>query len=273
MRSLANKTIFITGASRGIGKAIGLRAARDGANVVIAAKTTHPDPRLEGTIFTAAEEMQAAGGKPLPVACDVRDEAQVQAAVAKTVDTFGAIDILVNNASAINLNGTMDLPLGRFDLMFQVNARATFLCSKLCLPYLLKAENPHILTLSPPLNADMKWFKRIAPYTMTKYGMTMITLGLAREFRENGLGANTLWPRTGIATAAVRNILGGEEAVRHCRTPEIVSDAAWAILTRKSRECAGNCFIDEEVLREEGIGDFTPYAVDPKAILQTDFFL
>ncbi len=273
MRSLAGKTLFITGASRGIGKAIGIRAAKDGANVVIAAKTTRLDPRLEGTIFTAAEEMIAADGKALPVACDVRDEEQVRAAVAKAVETFGGIDILVNNASAINLSGTMDLPLSRFDLMFQVNARATFLCSKTCMPHLLKAANPHVLTLSPPLNTDAKWFKGMAPYTMTKYGMTMVTLGLSREFKSAGLGANALWPKTGIATAAVRNILGGEEAVRHCRKPEIVADAAWFVLSRESRGCSGNCFIDEEVLREEGVQDLTRYAVDPKAELPNDFFV
>ncbi len=273
MRSLANKTVFITGASRGIGKAIGLRAARDGANIVIAAKTTQHDPRLEGTIYTAAEEMESAGGKALPVVCDVRDEAQVQAAVAKGVEAFGGIDILVNNASAINLSGTLELPLARFDLMFQVNARATFLCSKTCLPHLLKAENPHILTLSPPLNTDPKWFKGMAPYTITKYGMTMITLGLAQEFKKAGLGANALWPKTAIATAAVRNILGGEEALRHCRKVEIVADAAWAILTHKSRDCSGNCFIDEEVLRQEGEEDFARYAVDPNADLPNDFFM
>jgi citronellol/citronellal dehydrogenase len=273
MTDLKGKTIFITGASRGIGKAIGLRAARDGANVVIAAKTTEPDPKLPGTIFSAAQEMETAGGKALPVQVDVRDEEQVKAAVQKAVEIFGGIDILVNNASAINLRGTLELPLARFDLMFQVNARATFSCSKACIPHLLQAANPHILNISPPLNTHPKWFAGIAPYTMTKYGMTMLALGMAGEFRKQGLACNALWPKTVIATAAVMNLLGGEETVRKGRTVEIMADAAHAILTRPSRECTCNCFIDEDVLRAEGVTDFEPYAITPGGELMQDFFL
>ncbi|OYW07063.1 MAG: short chain dehydrogenase, partial [Acidobacteria bacterium 37-65-4] len=245
----------------------------DGANVVIAAKTTEPDPKLPGTIYSAAQEIEAAGGKALPVQVDVRDEEQVMAAVRKAVDAFGGIDILVNNASAINLRGTLELPVARFDLMFQVNARATFICSKACIPYLLKAQNPHILTLAPPLNTDPKWFAGIAPYTMTKYGMTMLALGMAGEFRKQGVACNALWPKTVIATAAVMNLLGGEDTVRKGRTPAIVADAAHAILTRPSRECTGNCFVDEDVLRAEGVTDFEPYAITPGGELMQDFFL
>ncbi len=273
MRSLAGKTLFVTGSSRGIGKAIALRAARDGAAVVLAAKTVAPDPKLPGTIHSAAEEVEAAGGRALPVPCDVRDEAQVKAAVKAAVETFGRLDILVNNASAINLRGTLELPVARFDLLFAVNARAAFVCSKACLPHLLESDNPHILNISPPLNTDPKWFRGIAPYTLTKYGMTMLALGMAGEFRDRGLAANALWPKTGIATAAVRNLLGGEEAVRRCRRPEIVADAAHAVLTRPAGLCTGRCLLDEEVLREEGISDFSSYAVDPGADLMPDFFL
>ncbi len=273
MADLKGKTLFITGASRGIGKAIGLRAARDGANVVIAAKTIEPDPKLPGTIFTAAQEMEAAGGKALPLQVDVRDEEQIKAAVQKAADAFGGIDILVNNASAINLRGTLELPLARFDLMFQVNARATFACSKACLPHLLKASNPHVLTISPPLNTDPKWFAGVAPYTMTKYGMTMVALGLAGEFRKAGLASNALWPKTVIATAAVMNLLGGEEMMRKGRKPEIMADAAHAVLTAPSRGLTGRCLIDEEILREAGVTDFGPYAVTPGGELMQDFFL
>jgi len=273
MPDLKGKTLFITGASRGIGKAIGLRAAKDGANIVIAAKTTEPDPKLPGTIFSAAAEMEAAGGKALAVKVDVRDEEQVKAAVQKAVEAFGGIDILVNNASAINLRGTLELPAARFDLMFQVNARATFICSKACIPHLLKAQNPHILNLSPPVDSNPKWFAGIAPYTMTKYGMTMLALGMAGEFRKQGLACNALWPKTVIATAAVMNLLGGEDTVRKGRTAAIVADAAHAILCRPSRECTGNCFVDEEVLRAEGVSDFEPYAITPGGELMQDFFL
>ncbi len=273
MADLKGKTIFITGASRGIGKAIGLRAARDGANVVIAAKTTEPDPKLPGTIYTAAEEMEAAGGKALALKVDIRDEEQVNAAVAKAVEAFGGIDVLVNNASAINLRPTLELPVARFDLMFQVNARATFVCSKACLPYLLKAPNPHILTLSPPLNTDPKWFAGIAPYTMTKYGMTMIALGLAGEFRKEWLASNALWPQTVIATAAVQNLLGGDETIKKSRTPDIMADAAHVILTTPSRELTCRCLTDEEVLRGAGVSDFSHYAVTPGVEPMQDFFL
>ena len=273
MADLKGKTIFITGASRGIGKAIGLRAARDGASVVIVAKTTEPDPRLPGTIYIAAEEMVAAGGKALALKVDIRDEEQVKGAVAKAVEAFGGIDILVNNASAINLRPTLELPVARFDLMFQVNARATFTCSKACVPHLLKSSNPHILNISPPLNVHPKWFAGIAPYTMTKYGMTMLALGMAGEFRKEGIACNALWPKTVIATAAVMNLLGGEETVKKGRTPDIMGDAAHAVLTRPSRECTGKCLIDEEVLREAGVTDFEPYAVTPGGELMQDFFL
>ena len=271
--TLSGKTLFITGASRGIGKAIGLRAARDGANVVIAAKTTEAHPKLPGTIFTAAEEIEKAGGKALPLVVDVRSEEQVQAAVAAAVARFGGIDILVNNASAISLTGTLATPMKRFDLMHQINTRGTFACSQACLPHLLKAKNPHILNLSPPLNLAPHWFGPHVAYTMAKYGMSMCVLGMADEFRGEGVAVNALWPRTAIATAAVQNLLGGEEAIRGCRTPEIMADAAYAILTRPSRSCTGNFFIDEDLLRETGVTDFSPYAVDPAAPLLPDFFL
>src|SRR5439155_17649920 len=250
--TLQGKTLFITGASRGIGKAIGIRAARDGANIVIAAKTVEPHPKLEGTIHTAAAEMEKAGGKALACAVDIRFEDQIQAAVAKAVETFGGIDILVNNASAISLTGTLATPMKRFDRMHQVNTRGTFACSQACIPHLLKSQNPHILNISPPLNMQTRWFAPHAAYTMAKYGMSMCVLGLAEEFREQGLAVNALWPRTIIATAAVMNLLGGEAAIRKSRKPEIMADAAHAILTRPSRECTGNFFIDEDVLRANG---------------------
>lgn len=273
MPDLKGKTVFITGASRGIGKAIGLRAARDGANVVIAAKTTTAHPKLPGTIHTAAAEMEAAGGKALACAVDIRFEDQIRAAVAKAVETFGGIDILVNNASAISLSGTLDTPLKRFDLMHQVNARGTFACSQACIPHLLKAENPHILNISPPLNLAARWFAPHGAYTMAKYGMSLCVLGMAEEFRQQGLAVNALWPRTVIATAAVMNLLGGEAVVQHSRRPEVMADAAYAILTRPSRECTGNFFLDEEVLRAAGATDFSQYSVGPDAELLPDLFV
>ena len=272
-RTLRGKTLFITGASRGIGKAIGLRAARDGAHVVIAAKTTERHPRLAGTIFTAAEEVRAAGGEALACPVDVRSEAQVQAAVEEAVARFGGIDILVNNASAIQLTGTLETPMKRFDLMHQVNTRGTFLVSQACIPHLKKAENPHILNISPPLNLQPRWFAPHLAYTIAKYGMSLCVLGMAEELRSAGIAVNALWPRTVIATAAVENLLGGEETIRHSRKPEIMADAAHAILTRDSRSCTGNFFIDEEVLREEGRTDFDSYSVVPGADLLPDFFL
>jgi citronellol/citronellal dehydrogenase len=271
--SLRNKTLFITGASRGIGKAIALRAARDGANVVIAAKTTEPHPKLEGTIYTAAEEIVAAGGKALPCVVDIRHEDQVQAAVALAVATFGGIDILVNNASAISLTGTLETPMKRYDLMHHVNTRGTFLCSQAALPHLLKAENPHVLNLSPPLNMEARWFGPHVAYTMAKFGMSLCVLGMAEEFRPRGVAFNALWPRTTIATAAVQNLLGGDEMVRHSRTPEIMADAAYAIFAKPAKECTGNFFVDEDLLRAEGVTDFTRYAVDPSVELYPDFFV
>jgi citronellol/citronellal dehydrogenase len=273
MVSLKGKTIFITGASRGIGKAIGLRAARDGANVVVAAKTAEPHPKLDGTVYTAVKELEAAGGKALGCITDIRFEDQVQAAVDKAVQTFGGIDILVNNASAISLTGTLDTPMKRYDLMHGINTRGTFLTSKLCLPHLLKASNPHILNISPPLAMLPRWFGPHVAYTMAKYGMSMCVLGMAEEFRKDGVAVNALWPRTSIATAAVQNLLGGDDAVRHSRKPDIMADAAHAILTRSSRECTGNFFVDDEVLREAGVTDLDRYAMEPGAKLRTDIFL
>jgi len=271
-RSLRAKTLFITGASRGIGKAIALRAARDGANVVIAAKTDTPHPTLPGTIESCAEDVRAAGGKALAVKVDVRDEAQITRAVAQAVATFGGIDILINNASAIQLTRTTATPMNRFDLMFDVNARGAFACAQACLPYLAKARNPHILNLSPPLSMDPKWFKDHLAYTISKYGMSMCVIGLSAELADNGIAVNALWPRTVIATAALV-MLGGRVDARNCRHPDIVADAAQAIVTRDSRRCTGNFFIDEQVLREEGVRSFDRYAVEPGAPLYTDLFL
>jgi len=272
MADLKGKTLFITGASRGIGKAIALRAADDGANIVIAAKTTEAHPKLPGTIYSAAEEIETAGGKALPLQVDVRDEEQVHGAVAKTVATFGGIDILINNASAINLTGTLETPMKRFDLMWGVNARGTFLCSQACLPHLKKSPNPHIVTLSPPLNLDPRWFKRHTAYTMSKYGMSLCVLGMAEEFKDDGIAINALWPRTVIATAALA-MLGGLTPPERCRKPEIMADAAHVLLTRDSRCCTGNFYIDEDVLREAGVTDFEQYAVQPGQPLQRDLFL
>lgn len=273
MSSLKGKTLFITGASRGIGLAIGLRAARDGANVVIAAKTTEPHPNLPGTIYTAAAEIEQAGGQALPCAVDLRYDEQIQAAVQRAVETFGGIDILVNNTSAISLTRTLDTPMKRFDLMHQVNVRGTFACSQACLPYLKQAQNPHILTLSPPLNMEARWFAPHVAYTMSKFGMSMCVLGMAAEFAEDGVAVNALWPRTTIATAAIRYVVGGDEMMRRSRTPEIMADAAYIILTRPSREFTGQFCIDDEVLASEGITDLERYAVEPGMPLQPDYFI
>jgi citronellol/citronellal dehydrogenase len=275
MASLKGKTLFITGASRGIGRAIALRAAADGANVAVAAKTATPHPKLEGTIHSVAEEIEAAGGRALPCVVDVRFEEQIAAAVQQTVETFGGLDVLVNNASAISLTGTLATETKRFDLMHQVNARGTFLCSRLCLPHLQRADNPQILNMAPPLNMDPRWFSGHVAYTMAKYGMSMCVLGMAAELASDGVAVNALWPRTSIATAAVRNILGGDALIRASRKPEIMADAAHAILTRPSRDCTGNFFIDDEVLRAEGLSeaDLEAYAVEPGVTLAPDFFL
>lgn len=273
MTSLKGKTLFITGSSRGIGKAIALRAAQDGANIAVVAKTKEPHPKLPGTVYTAVDDIKNAGGDAIPCITDIRFEEQVQAAIDETVDKFGGIDILVNNASAINLSPTLDLEMKRFDLMFSVNVRGTFLCSKLCVPHLKKAKNPHILNLSPPLNMDPKWFKNNVAYTIAKYGMSMCVLGMAEEFKDVGIAVNALWPRTSIATAAVQNLLGGKIAIKHSRTPQIVADAAYLIITKPSKEVTGNFFIDEEILLENGITDLKKYSSDPKADLYPDFFL
>ena len=270
--SLKNKTLFITGGSRGIGLAIGKRAARDGANVVIAAKTDKPHPKLPGTIYTAAEDIEKAGGNALPVLCDIRFEESVEAAVAKTVEQFGGIDICVNNASAISLTPTLQTTMKRYDLMHGVNTRGTFLVSKTCIPHLLKADNPHILNISAPLNMEEKWFAPHVAYTMAKFGMSMCVLGMAEEFRAQGLAVNALWPRTVIATAAI-NMLGGLVKPENCRTENIMADAAHNILKRDSRSCTGNFFIDEAVLINEGISNFDAYAVKPGAALMKDLFL
>lgn len=272
MSSLRGKTLFITGASRGIGLAIGLRAARDGANVVIAAKTDKPHAKLAGTVHTAADEIRAAGGQALACVVDIRFEDQVADALAKAEQAFGGIDILVNNASAISLTNTAATPMKRYDLMHQVNARGTYLCSKLCLPLLERADNPHILSLSPPLNMDTKWFAPHVAYTMAKYGMSMCVLGMAEEFRARGIAVNALWPRTTIATAAI-DMLMGDAGRRASRKPEIMADAAHAILTRDAKTCTGNFFIDDEVMAGEGVTDLSRYAVDPSARLAPDFFV
>lgn len=273
METLNGKTLFITGASRGIGLAIALRAARDGANVAIAAKTVEPHPKLEGTIYTAAEAIEKAGGKPLPLICDIRHEEEVAAAVAKTAETFGGIDICVNNASAISLTPTVATDMKRFDLMHQINTRGTFLTSKLCIPYLAKAANPHILMMSPPLDIKAKWFKGHVAYSIAKYGMSLCVLGMAEELRPQGIAVNALWPRTTIATAAVNNLLGGDKLMRMSRTPEILADAAHLIFTRLSREFTGNFCIDDTLLYEHGVRDFDKYRADPSQNLAPDFFV
>ena len=274
--SLEGKTIFISGASRGIGLAIAKKAAADGANVAIAAKTADPNPKLPGTIYSAAAEIEQAGGKGLPLLCDIRDEDQVVAAVRKTVETFGGIDILINNASAINLTPTHATPMKRFDLMFGVNVRGTYLCTQACLPYLKQSagrgRNPHVLTLSPPLNMDPRWFAPHVAYTMAKYGMSMCVLGHAEEFRPYGIAVNALWPRTVIQTAALQMIPGIEAG--HCRLPAIMADAAYAVLTSDAATTTGNFFIDEEVLRKAGLTDFARYSVVPGSTeLMPDLFL
>ena len=273
MPNLAGKTLFITGASRGIGLAIGLRAAQDGANVVIAAKTVQPHPKLPGTIFTAAAEIEAAGGHALACEVDVRDEHQIAAAVQKTVETFGGIDILVNNASAISLTSTLDTPMKRYDLMHGINTRGTFATSQACLPYLKKAANPHILNMAPPLNMEARWFAPHVAYTMAKFGMSMCVLGMSAEFASDGVAVNALWPRTVIATAAVQNLLGGDAVIKGSRTPAMVADAAYVILTSPSREITGKFLIDEDVLKGAGVTDFDKYAVTPGATLLPDFFV
>lgn len=273
MTTLKGKTLFITGASRGIGLAIAKRAAQDGANIAIAAKSAEPHKHLPGTIYTAAEEIEAAGGKALPIVCDIRFEDQVQAAVDQTVEKFGGIDICVNNASAISLTGTEATELKRWDLMHQINARGTYLTSKTCIPHLKKSENPHVLMLSPPLDMSAKWFAPHVAYTMAKYGMSLCVLGMAEEFRNDGIAFNALWPRTAIATAAVKFALGGEAMMQASRTTDILSDAAHLIFTKPSRECTGNFFIDDILLHENGVTDFEKYRVDPSKKLAPDFFV
>jgi citronellol/citronellal dehydrogenase len=271
--TLNNKTLFITGASRGIGLAIGLRAARDGANIVIAAKTTEPHPKLEGTIYTAAEQIVKAGGKALPLVVDVRDEESVIAAMAKTAETFGGIDIVVNNASAINLAPTEKVEMKRYDLMNQINARGTFMVSKFAIPHLSKAANPHILMLSPPLDMSEKWFAPHLAYSIAKYGMSLCVLGLAGELRGKGIAVNALWPRTTIATAAVNNLLGGDALMKASRTPDILADAAHMIFTTPSRELTGQFLIDDTFMHGRGVTDFDKYRVDPTQDLAPDFFV
>ena len=271
--SLAGKTLFITGASRGIGLAIALRAARDGANIAIAAKTDAPHPKLPGTIHTAAAEIEAAGGRALPLTVDVRDEEAVKAAIERTVAHFGGLDIVVNNASAIGLTPAATTDMRRFDLMHQVNARGTFMVSKYAIPHLERAGNPHILMLSPPLDMKTKWFAPHTAYSMAKFGMSLVVLGLAGELKPKGIAVNALWPRTTIATAAIRNLLGGDEVVRRSRTPDIVADAAHTVFAKPAKSFSGNFLIDDSFLAAEGVSDFDRYRVDPTQPLQPDFFV
>lgn len=271
--SLKGKTLFITGGSRGIGLAIAIKAARDGANITIAAKTAEPHPKLEGTIYTAAAEIEAAGGKCLPLMVDVRDEQSVAEAIAKTAETFGGLDIVVNNASAISLTNTQMTDMKRYDLMHQINTRGTFMVSKYAIPHLEKAENPHILMLSPPLDMKMRWFAPHLAYTMAKYGMSMCVLGLAGELAPKGIAVNALWPRTTVATAAVKNLLGGDKMVQASRTPEMLADAAYMVFNKPSRSFSGNFLIDDNFMAGEGVTDFTPYRVDPSVPLMPDFFV
>ncbi len=273
MSNLAGKTMFMSGGSRGIGLAIAKRVAADGANVALISKTADPNPKLPGTIFTAAQEIKDAGGNALPIVGDIRFDDQVEAAVAQTIEAFGGIDLCLNNASAINLSGTEQLPMKSYDLMQDINARGTYLVSRTCVPYLKQAGNPHILSLSPPLNLAPHWFANNLAYTMAKYGMSMCTLGMSAEFAGAGIAVNSLWPRTAIATAAVQNLLGGDDAMRRTRTPEIMADAAYAIFTRPSREATGNFYIDDEALAEAGVIDLSAYADVPDADLMPDFFL
>jgi citronellol/citronellal dehydrogenase len=271
--TLRNKTLFITGASRGIGRAIALRAARDGANIAVVGKTAEPHPKLRGTVHDAVSEIEAAGGRALACVADVRFEDQITRAVAQTIEAFGGIDVLVNNASAISLTSTASTEMKRFDLMHQVNTRGTFLCSKACIPALLRAPNPHILMLSPPLDLRPEYFAPHLGYSLSKFGMSLCVLGLSGELREQGIAVNALWPRTVIATAAVENLLGGAATLERARTPEIVADAAYLILSRSSRECTGNYFIDERVLQDAGITDFSKYQRNPDAELLPDLFI
>jgi citronellol/citronellal dehydrogenase len=271
--SLSGKTLFVTGASRGIGLAIALRAAKDGANIAIAAKTAEPHKHLPGTIYSAAKDIEAAGGQALPLIVDVRDEANVYEAVEKTVAAFGGIDICVNNASAIQLTGTEATDMKRYDLMHQINARGTFLTSKACIPHLKRASNPHVLMLSPPLDMSPRWFGTHVAYTMAKFGMSMCVLGMAEEFKPDGIAFNALWPRTGIATAAIQFALGGADAMRQCRTVEIMADAAHAIFEKPARDFSGHFLIDDTFLYGEGVRDFDQYKVDPTAVLMPDFFV
>ena len=271
--SFAGKTVLITGATRGIGKAIALRLAKEGANIVVAAKSTEENPKLGGTIFSAAQEIEAAGGKALAVACDIRFEEQIAQAVDQTLARFGSIDVLVNNASAISLTTTEQTEAKRFDLMHDVNVRGTFLMTKACIPHLRKSSNPHILTLSPPINLDPKWFEKHVAYTISKYNMSLMTMGWAKELEKDRIAANALWPRTTIDTAAVRNLLGGQMLVNMSRKPEILADAAYYILRRSSTQCTGNLFVDEQVFAQEGITDLSHYSVIPGAKLYTDLFL
>ena len=271
--ALADKTLFISGASRGIGLAIALRAAGDGANVALIAKTAEPHPKLEGTVYTAAEQIEAAGGQALPIVGDIRDEEQVVSAVAQAVERFGGIDVCVNNASAINLSGTEAMEMKRYDLMQDINTRGTFLVSKTCIPHLRDAENPHILTLSPPIGLEARWLGPHIGYTLAKYGMSLCALGFAEELRDAGIASNALWPRTLIATAAVQNLLGGDAAMARARKPELYADAAYAIVTRPSRECTGNTYLCEDVLVEEGVTDFAQYMYVKDGEPQVDLFV
>ena len=273
MNDLKNKTLFVSGASRGIGLAIAKRAAKDGANIILAAKTAEPHPKLPRTIYTAADEIIEVGGQALPVICDIRDEENVRDAVNKGLDHFGGIDICVNNASAIQLTGTLQTDMKRYDLMNQINARGTFLVSKVCLPHLLKSDNPHILNLSPPLDMDPKWFGPHVAYTMAKFGMSLCVLGMAEEFKEDGVAVNALWPRTAVATAAIKNALGGDSIMNISRSPEIMADAAYVILTKDSKEFTGNFCIDDNLLADNGVTDFSQYAEVPFSELAPDFFV
>ena len=275
MGNLANKTIIITGASRGIGRAMALRFARDGANIVIAAKSDRPHPKLKGTIHTVAEEVEAAGGKALPFKLDVRQEDQVANIMKAVVDKFGGIDALVNNAGAISLTSVGKTPIKRYDLMQSVNSRAVFICSQAAFPFLKASENPHILSLSPPLNLSIKWLQNHAPYTLSKYGMTMLSLGMAAEFESDGIAVNCLWPQTAIATAAIEFVVGNRDLFKNCRKPEIMADAAYEILITENRQLTGQTLIDEQILRERGYTDLDSYAVDPLNAdkLLPDFFL
>ena len=271
LSNFKNKTIFITGATRGIGKAIALKFAEEGANIVIAAKTVKPHPKLPGTIFDAAEEVESAGGKALPIRTDIRDENQINDAVQQTIDKFGSIDALVNNASAISLTGTLETPMKKFDLMFGINVRGTYAVSQACLPYLLKSNNPHILNIASPINLNPKWFQEYTAYTIAKYGMSMCVIGMSEEFKNDGLAVNALWPKTIIDTAALRLVPGIDSEAS--RDPNIMADAAYSILTKDSKTCSGNFFLDEEVLRSDGVTDFSDYMVNPNKTPTPDLFL